>query len=1093
MTLFPPMIERLLKRWMASLSVGTSIASLVCVPTVLGSTTTAEAGEVPPIHQAESSTTSKADVLRLSPHAAASPGIPHSEYKFPLETKSMRHLCRKTGHPASALDKAEEALPTAAAPAARHLPESSRQNSSISLKRLAKKRRSILSVPIRDVEPPMEQATPPPEDPINTPRRRALRERFQEAREMLLQGNADAAEELYRPLLDVYPLMRDHILRDLARIRLRSTSDGVLDADDAHGVLTLADRLLAEPATLQSGWGYYLRGRALAALGDLEGAERAYTMALADPSGASPAEIYFRLGEAIEAQGRKADALVHYRYASEYADGALAEQARAAVARLEPRMPLQSDSLEWSLRRDALSRDVARRRYTRTLKRIDSEIDACTVALVRTDLRRLRGICLARKNRIDAAIESLETVFQAEVEQGTPQWVTVNELQRLYRARGDAEKRRALLRRYISLSPTGGDEHQAYFLLALLLREDGKHDEADALYESLRRLAPSSPEALDAEWRLAWGRYLRHDYPGAKEALLALTRHAPPHSNEAARAWYWLSRTYETLGHHNVATVILRKLSRDFPDTYYAAMAAWRLEGGIPPMRFVEAVPQVTPLRVVALTPPSVSLAASNAGANDGHTEAWHALEDGGDRGGGGERTTGRATEKNHVRSTEYRSSVPMMIGNAEPSGRGGPRYDDYVVNGRVNAGHDFVARLAASIQGAFSDSVWRGVECEGREDVGGASRDARRGAVRDGFRDEVSEGGRASVSASGCAGSDPGGESSERVGKGLGCRTIEGEGQRQRAVLGAAGESKGDDTGGRSSFRAFRVSQSVASEPALLGASLLFPGFDEYLAGVSSSAARTHLARAVELWLMDDRRAAFAEVKAALSRPDADAQAKWMGSALYYAMGSTFYGLRYGHRYLRALARLEEAPIERQALASPMPYRDLIVDYARERRIRPALVAALIQQESIFDEDIRSRVGALGLMQLMPYTAREVAGRLNIRGYHRRFLTRADFNLRLGTQYLREMLDRYDGRVIPAIASYNAGPEAVDRWMARFGRLADDAFAEEIPYRETRNYVRKVLRNVYGYMNVYGEPRVLIARPEPEDRPERETRPEKG
>lgn len=132
------------------------------------------------------------------------------------------------------------------------------------------------------------------------------------------------------------------------------------------------------------------------------------------------------------------------------------------------------------------------------------------------------------------------------------------------------------------------------------------------------------------------------------------------------------------------------------------------------------------------------------------------------------------------------------------------------------------------------------------------------------------------------------------------------------------------------------------------------------------------------------------------------------------------------------------------------------------------ALVHALIRQESGFDSDARSSAGALGLMQLMPATAREVARREGI-SHSTDWLLRPDHNIRLGTAYFQELLERFDGSYALALAGYNAGPARVDRWIAEFGDPRDGStdlaqWVERIPISETRNYVQRVLEGVYVY-----------------------------
>ena len=133
----------------------------------------------------------------------------------------------------------------------------------------------------------------------------------------------------------------------------------------------------------------------------------------------------------------------------------------------------------------------------------------------------------------------------------------------------------------------------------------------------------------------------------------------------------------------------------------------------------------------------------------------------------------------------------------------------------------------------------------------------------------------------------------------------------------------------------------------------------------------------------------------------------------------------------------------------------------------------AIARQESLFDREAISRVGARGLMQLMPGTAREVAGRLGI-GYDQSRLTRdPEYNVLLGSTYFARLLDQYRGSYPLAVAAYNAGPGNVNRWIRQNGDPRTSAISmldwiEEIPFFETRNYVQRVLENavVYDLLN---------------------------
>jgi soluble lytic murein transglycosylase len=151
---------------------------------------------------------------------------------------------------------------------------------------------------------------------------------------------------------------------------------------------------------------------------------------------------------------------------------------------------------------------------------------------------------------------------------------------------------------------------------------------------------------------------------------------------------------------------------------------------------------------------------------------------------------------------------------------------------------------------------------------------------------------------------------------------------------------------------------------------------------------------------------------------------------------------------------------------AFPLEHVDAVRAAADRHGLDPALVAAVIYVESGFDPAVQSSSGAVGLMQVLPSTADEIAKRTD--GYR---FTQADLrtprlNVLYGCYYLRRLLRRYDGSVVCALAAYNAGAGNVDEWRAASdGRLAPAG----IPFAETRAYVEKVLRARAIYRHVYG------------------------
>lgn len=149
-----------------------------------------------------------------------------------------------------------------------------------------------------------------------------------------------------------------------------------------------------------------------------------------------------------------------------------------------------------------------------------------------------------------------------------------------------------------------------------------------------------------------------------------------------------------------------------------------------------------------------------------------------------------------------------------------------------------------------------------------------------------------------------------------------------------------------------------------------------------------------------------------------------------------------------------------------PMPFRDAVVRRSREINLDPAYVYGLIRQESRFIMDARSGVGASGLMQVMPATARWTANKIGLQGFTIDQLNNRDVNIALGTAYLKLVLDDFQGSSPLAAAAYNAGPGRPRVW--RNGPLMEGAaWAENVPFAETRDYVKKVAANATIYAAV--------------------------
>lgn len=147
-----------------------------------------------------------------------------------------------------------------------------------------------------------------------------------------------------------------------------------------------------------------------------------------------------------------------------------------------------------------------------------------------------------------------------------------------------------------------------------------------------------------------------------------------------------------------------------------------------------------------------------------------------------------------------------------------------------------------------------------------------------------------------------------------------------------------------------------------------------------------------------------------------------------------------------------------------PLAFADLMQTQAERLELDPAWAWSIMRSESLFATDARSHVGALGLMQLMPATAREMAAGLDMELASERDILDPTRNITLGTGYLRKMLDRFDNHPLVATAAYNAGPHRAEDWLPRTGVIAGDVWAETIPFRETRRYIRRVMQHSLRY-----------------------------
>lgn len=151
-----------------------------------------------------------------------------------------------------------------------------------------------------------------------------------------------------------------------------------------------------------------------------------------------------------------------------------------------------------------------------------------------------------------------------------------------------------------------------------------------------------------------------------------------------------------------------------------------------------------------------------------------------------------------------------------------------------------------------------------------------------------------------------------------------------------------------------------------------------------------------------------------------------------------------------------------------PYPYRETVEHYASVYGVDRNLAASVILAESHFKNDVHSHRGAVGLMQLMPETAAWIASQMGDKNFSVKHLHDPAVNIRYGLWYLSSLEREFQGNDILALAAYNAGRGNVHEWIEHYGWRSDFSEIEEIPYAETREYIRKVFLFRYHYERLY-------------------------
>lgn len=211
----------------------------------------------------------------------------------------------------------------------------------------------------------------------------------------------------------------------------------------------------------------------------------------------------------------------------------------------------------------------------------------------------------------------------------------------------------------------------------------------------------------------------------------------------------------------------------------------------------------------------------------------------------------------------------------------------------------------------------------------------------------------------------------------------------------------------------------------------------------------------------------------------DGDARSEWLHTmrniphdAQYAA---AYLAKNWGWHDLAIVAAYRSKHLDDITLRFPLLYRDTIVAQAKVFHVDPTFTYAIVRQESAFNENARSPVGALGLMQLMPNTARLMAKQTGARFKDIEEILKPQLNIRLGTAYAQHVLAKYHNNPIPASAAYNAGPNRVAAWSDDFHpSMPADIWIETIPFSETRDYVKRIATYSMVYSHHLGHERRL-------------------
>ncbi len=202
-----------------------------------------------------------------------------------------------------------------------------------------------------------------------------------------------------------------------------------------------------------------------------------------------------------------------------------------------------------------------------------------------------------------------------------------------------------------------------------------------------------------------------------------------------------------------------------------------------------------------------------------------------------------------------------------------------------------------------------------------------------------------------------------------------------------------------------------------------------------------------------------------------------------YYALITCYEGLSRYDKAREVADKTLMSPVFRNQASSdlaqlrrmlyPLHYEQLVEKYAKQYKVDTALIFAMILEESRYRKDAISWAGAIGLMQIMPATGRQLARQLNIRRFRTSMLKIPEVNIRMGTKYIGYLNSIFDGNAMLVTGAYNGGPGRMRRWLDSKNIKDLDEFVEKITIRETRLHIKKVINSYDNYVEIYGQPEV--------------------